>query len=1508
MERGRQGRKKASGSRDDKDGSLPHNNLDSEMQWLTEHANTSEGLEHGFVYSLPHERPDAEQGQQCPPGQEPFKFRWPLPPGTPSGKDVLERLRMIQSSHCTFVQPGTSLPVKKGTSFAKGTRLGKTSSGGSFNHDSGSTVVTPMGPPSGPGLVQNGGFSQRQQPAGSSVSGMASQGMMTGQMGAATRHDAGGGVDGGGGKTFTSFGGGDGGCPRPSNGGGTSSAPGSGTGFSVPFQSSFIGRAPGGVGGGVRVVADASQSSGDYRGAGPGSNDLRTGGPCEAGGTQSDGMHRHSGSMSWGVQGGIGGGSRETNASGNDVDLMDDDDDALLESLDIDQIVAAHREKQSSQVTPIRGADFRTLGSPEPNKEQECSTRGQPQECSTPVQRVPDLEWICSHGTQVYLCVSLPEHLKELKDQLLVVLQKMVDNANDLSPMRSEELRKERATLTKRIAAIEERLKMATPDDERRQSHYTAGAGLGMASPFVRNGPWSSNGPIRGEESGGVGRVAGGVGTGGNVPGGSSWQSQGFSKKLADASTSPVPPPPVPPSPPAIPPFPPPTPPSSGYGWDGGGFAGPAGRPDYGGGETYRGPEVQRGEDGRRKFIDVTYHEGNVSKEWSRDFSWSTEIQIMNWKHFGNRSFRPNQREVINATMSGRDCFVLMPTGGGKSLTYQVPAACNSGVTLVVSPLVSLIRDQIMHLEEANIPAAYLSANLTWEETLAVLNGISEPDPRYRLLYVTPEKIARSNSLFSTLEQLYRRDMLSRIVIDEAHCVSQWGHDFRPDYQGLRVLKEKFPKTPVLALTATASMTVKEDVVQVLGLRNCVLFRQSFNRPNLRYEVRQKTKKCFEEIDKFIRANYQNECGIIYCLSRNDCEKSAEILRNMGHKAAFYHANMDPAERDRVQQQWSRDEVYIICATIAFGMGINKPDVRFVIHHSLPKSIEGYHQESGRAGRDGQSATCILYYSYGDYIRLKHMLTAEQERSYGNKSFSEGSTAQVATNLENLLRMVSYCENDVDCRRTMQLAYFGETFDASSCKKTCDNCSKNVTYTEEDITNVAKDIVTLVLQTKERHTLQHLLDIFRGSQNAQIKKFKHDCLELHGVGKKYQKTEAERILRRLVCENVLREEVSKSDAYGSVFSVLKVNSAKAADLENGKLKVFIKLPVKKGELSTPTLKKPINSPAASSRQSLGGSPLPTDTPVNTMAAPPTPVNQALSAKVYNALAQLRTEIVNTSEGKPGKGLMPYHIFQNAEMRSISLKLPKTMEELAEINGFGKVKCNKYGERILQVVRRISSEESESRESEFVSPGKRPRTSLPDDGQRPISTPRPMSTPRTVSTPRSRNTSVPVSNGAKAGPHILSSGVNGAASFDVGSEADDFEFDFDDSYANSSASVGKRMRTDSSSGVEPARRSGSNLSGSDNRGAKAFPPPPPVPAFSAPGNRQSEGVTASAAGGEKRFSNGVFSAGSNTLRANGGGWASRQSSAAGAQGQSQATVTSPTSESWNGFAFTKKGTG
>ncbi|PPD89854.1 hypothetical protein GOBAR_DD13201 [Gossypium barbadense] len=798
----------------------------------------------------------------------------------------------------------------------------------------------------------------------------------------------------------------------------------------------------------------------------------------------------------------------------------------------------------------------------------------------------PELCSNCSHGCKLGHCPEAASHVQEMKDMLIAVSNELLDNATNLSSEQIEKLRQDRLQLNKQIQQLEKYIS----DVERQKSNFSAST---ATLSFQYGTPQTTSlrpNPIQFDTQ---------VHSRNEPNGYDNWNSP--TVPFSSVNSFGVP-------------------------------SGPIEREPY-------IPQI----------IDVNYIEGSNDQKWSsRDFPWTRKLEANNKKVFGNHSFRPNQREVINATMSGYDVFVLMPTGGGKSLTYQ-----------------------------ANIPAAYLSANMDWSEQQEILRELTSDYCKYKLLYVTPEKVARSDVLLRHLNILNSRDLLARIVIDEAHCVSQWGHDFRPDYQGLGILKQKFPKTPVLALTATATASVKEDVVQALGLINCIIFRQSFNRPNLWYSVIPKTKKCVEDIDKFIKENHFDECGIIYCLSRMDCEKVSEKLQEYGHKAAFYHGNMDPAQRAFIQKQWSKDEINIICATVAFGMGINKPDVRFVIHHSLPKSIEGYHQECGRAGRDGQRSSCLLYYSYSDYIRVKHMISqgaAEQSPLITGHSRFNNSGRILETNTENLLRMVSYCENDVDCRRLLQLLHFGEKFDSTHCQKTCDNCCKTRSSVDKDVTNIAKQLVELVKLTGQQFSSSHILEVYRGSLSQFVKKHRHETLSLHGVGKHLAKGEASRIIHHLVVEEYLLEDVKKSDIYGSVSSVLKVNESKVKNLFSGRQAIIIRFPstVKVGKLSKPEV-----TPAKGSLTTSGKlSPPRVDTPAQSQSI----VDLNLSAKLYSALRMLRTILVKEA----GEGVMAYHIFGNATLQHISKRVPRTKEELLEINGIG-AKILKYGDRLLETI-------------------------------------------------------------------------------------------------------------------------------------------------------------------------------------------------------------------------------
>lgn len=520
-------------------------------------------------------------------------------------------------------------------------------------------------------------------------------------------------------------------------------------------------------------------------------------------------------------------------------------------------------------------------------------------------------------------------------------------------------------------------------------------------------------------------------------------------------------------------------------------------------------------------------------------FPWSQDVKAALRDVFGLRGFRPNQLEAINATLSGKDTFVLMPTGGGKSLCYQLPAILKSGktrgVTIVISPLLSLMEDQVSHLRELDVQALLINSESSHEEKNLIFDALKEDrvEQFIHLLYVTPEMLNKSPSVINALESLHARNRLARLVIDEAHCVSQWGHDFRPDYKQLGEVRKRFPGVPVMALTATATENVKVDVIHNMGMTGCEEYKQSFNRPNLSYDVRPRKKGNVDEIAELINTSYNRKCGIIYCMSRKQCETMAKQLSDRGISAAHYHAAMDPAQKRKAQTEWQQGETHIIVATIAFGMGIDKPNVRFVIHASVPKSLEGYYQETGRAGRDGLKSGCYLYWSYQDTTILKKMIEE-----------GEGSWEQKERQKTMLQTVIQYCDNKSDCRRVQVLGYFSERFSAADCKKTCDNCNSSSTFATKDFSRHAVSAVTLVKRLvagKKKVTLLYCVEIFRGVKTKKIKEARHDQLTEHGAGSDLDREDAERLFQLLVSENALEEknEVNKA---GFASSYIEVSS------------------------------------------------------------------------------------------------------------------------------------------------------------------------------------------------------------------------------------------------------------------------------------------------------------------------------------------------------------------------------
>lgn len=531
---------------------------------------------------------------------------------------------------------------------------------------------------------------------------------------------------------------------------------------------------------------------------------------------------------------------------------------------------------------------------------------------------------------------------------------------------------------------------------------------------------------------------------------------------------------------------------------------------------------------------------------------WSKDVTSALRKRFHLRDFRHNQLEAINATLAGHDTFVLMPTGGGKSLCYQLPSIIHSGkthgVTIVISPLLSLMQDQVDHLQKLKIQAFMINSEVSAEHKKLVFQSLRGPRPEnfIQLLYVTPEMVSKSTAIIAIFEDLHCRGKLARLVIDEAHCVSQWGHDFRPDYKNLGEIRRKFPGVPVMALTATATENVKVDTISNLSIRGCETFTQSFNRPNLTYEVRLKGKgiKLVEVIAATINDYHGGQSGIIYCLARKTCETLAKQLKEKhGVRCTHYHAGMAAEERSTVQKDWQKGKHRVIVATIAFGMGIDKPDVRFVIHHSLPKSLEGYYQETGRAGRDGQPSQCYLYYGYGDTSQLMRQIND-----------GEGSWEQKERQKLMLRNMIQYCENKTDCRRVQVLHYFNEHFSREDCNNGCDNCRSDAQFETKDFSHHAKAIINLVRRISgQDYTLLHCVDIYRGHKVKKITEAGHDKLPEFNAGSDLDRGDVERLFYHLVAEDAL-EEYNKTNGQGFASQYIKLGR-KCREFAEGRSKL-----------------------------------------------------------------------------------------------------------------------------------------------------------------------------------------------------------------------------------------------------------------------------------------------------------------------------------------------------------------
>ncbi len=601
---------------------------------------------------------------------------------------------------------------------------------------------------------------------------------------------------------------------------------------------------------------------------------------------------------------------------------------------------------------------------------------------------------------------------------------------------------------------------------------------------------------------------------------------------------------------------------------------------------------------------------------------------------FGYGQFRGNQEAIINNIMKGKSTFVIMPTGAGKSLCYQLPAILQEGTAIVISPLIALMKNQVDQLNALGVNAQFLNSTLSKSDINRVkretLNGI------VKLLYVAPESLTKPDNV-----NFLSQSNISFAAIDEAHCISEWGHDFRPEYRKIKSILEKLGDLPIIALTATATPKVQLDIQRNLQMEDAHVFKSSFNRKNLYYEVRSK-QDIKKQLVKFVKGHH-GKSGIVYCLSRKKVQEIAELLRVNDIKAQPYHAGLDPSVRVKNQDDFLNEEIDVIVATIAFGMGIDKPDVRFVVHYDTPKSVEGYYQETGRAGRDGLEGNCLMFYSYNDIIKL--------EKFNKDKPVTERENAKIL-----LEEIASYAESSV-CRRQQLLHYFGEIYLNDHCGKTmwCDNCR----YPKEKFEG--KDYVLVALnavsETSQRFGIRHLSNVIRGVSNQYIESYKHSELPVYGQGHSESEEFWCSVLRQSLLQEYLQKDIEN-------VGVLKL-SQKGEKFLKDPQSVILSKDHEYGE----------HDDTASSNEIIA--------------------RKSYDTALFELLKGLRKKIARQ------RGLPPYVIFQDPSLQEMAVTYPTTKEELGQINGVGQGKISKFGEPFIKAIKKYVEENDITTASDVV---------------------------------------------------------------------------------------------------------------------------------------------------------------------------------------------------------------